>query len=37
MYKYTMTIIGQDSVSNLHMAYQSLLSINIVKQKRYGL
>ena len=33
MYKYTISIIGEDSISSLFMAYQSLLSIGIVKIK----
>ena len=33
IYKYTMSIIGEDIISSLIMAYQSLLSIGIVKRK----
>ena len=34
LYKYTISIIGKDSISSRYMAYQSLLSIGIVKRKR---
>ena len=34
MYNYTISIIGEDSISSLYMAYQSLLSIGLVKNKK---
>ena len=34
IYKYTISIIGEDSISSLFMAYQLLLSIGIVKITR---